>query len=422
MPRRTFALLLATLALAGCVGAAGPVRPGAGYAVQPGAALPGEAVNPAAASGTVALLVPLSGPRADIAQALQHAAELALSAPGSPKLDVRDTAGTPQGAATAAQAAIAGGAGMLLGPLTSPETAAVAPIAGASGVPVLAFTNDPAQARPGIWPLGITPRQQVFRLVATAQAQGKSRFAALLPDSDFGRAMAASLQEAAGAASLEPPTIRFHPPGMAAITSAMRDVADYAGRGGALDARIRAARARDDVDGRREAAELAGQRGAVPPPPFDTLLLADAGEPLSEIVSLLSYVDVSPAAVRIVGPALWADPSSGSGQLPGAWYAAPDPAARAPFSDSYAGKFGTPPRAIADLAFDAASIARVLAQSGGFTVPNLTQPAGFAGSDGLLALEPDGRVRRALAVFELQRGGGAQIVEPAPQAFSAPGT
>ena len=71
------------------------------------------------------------------------------------------------------------------------------------------------------------------------------------------------------------------------------------------------------------------QRGRnIAPPPFDALLLADTGEALEEIANLLPYYDVSPSVVRIMGPALWALPSSGSGHFPGALYAAPDPAAR----------------------------------------------------------------------------------------------
>ena len=121
----------------------------------------------------VAILLPLSGPRADIGQAMLHAAQLALDGPGAPPLDVKDTGGTPDGAAAAAQSAIAEGAGLILGPLTSPETAAVAPVARAANVAVLAFTNDPSQAQPGVWTLGITPGQQVRRLVAAAQGAGQ---------------------------------------------------------------------------------------------------------------------------------------------------------------------------------------------------------------------------------------------------------
>ncbi len=399
------------------------VPPGpAGACCAPGAAAssaPGAAPSTAAPPGhAVAALLPLSGPRADLGTALRNAAQLALDAPGAPTLDVRDTGGTPDGAARAAREAIAAGAGLIIGPLTAAETAAVAPIAQGAGVSMLAFTNDPAQARPGVWTLGITPLQQVRRLVGAGQADGRSRFAGLLPDTDFGRAMADALQQATQSAGLPPPNVRQYGAGMAAITAAMRDVSGYADRRGPLDARIRAARARNDADGRREAAELSRQ--GVPPPPFDALLLADTGEPLAEIATLLPYYDISRAQVRLMGPALWASPSSGARQFSGAWYAAPDPAARGAFDAAYTAKYGAPAPGIADLAYDAASIARVVAGEGGFSQAALAQPDGFAGADGLLALQPDGRVRRGLAVFEVQPG-GPQMVQPAPPTISSPG-
>jgi hypothetical protein len=36
-------------------------------------------------------------------------------------------------------------------------------------------------------------------------------------------------------------------------------------------------------------------------------------------------------------------------------------------------------------------------------------------------LQPDGEVRRGLAVFQIQRGGGAQMLAPAPESPAAPG-
>jgi branched-chain amino acid transport system substrate-binding protein len=135
---------------------------------------------------------------------------------------------------------------------------------------------------------------------------------------------------------------------------------------------------------------------------------------------VLPYYDVDRSAVKIMGPALWASSSSGSGQFTGAWYAAPDPAARGSFEQAYTAKFGSAPSPLADLAYDAASIARVLGGRGGFSVGALTQPSGFVGVDGWLALLPDGQVRRALAVFDIERG-GPQMVEPAPQSGNVPG-
>ncbi len=109
-------------------------------------------------------------------------------------------------------------------------------------------------------------------------------------------------------------------------------------------------------------------RAACPrPPPFDVLLLADTGQGLADVATVLPTYGVAPPAVRIVGPALWASPSSGAARLTGAWYAAPDPAARLTFDQSYRAHYGTPALPISDLAFDAASIARVLAGAGGYS-------------------------------------------------------
>ena len=255
--------------------------------------------------GKVAILLPLTGARAEIGQALLQSAQLALAAPGSPTLVSQDTGGSPEGAAAAARAALGSGATLILGPLTAPEVAAMAPIARGANVPVLAFSNDPAVAQPGVWPLGITPGQQVGRMVGAAQSAGKSRLAAMLPDSDFGHAMGSALSQAAATAGLAPPTIRFHGPGMSAINQGVRALSDYDARWAPVQEQIRAARAEGTSEGRRKADQLS--RTALPPPPFDALLLGDTGEALTELAAVLPYYFVTRPAVQIMGPSLWAD-------------------------------------------------------------------------------------------------------------------
>jgi len=398
----------------------GGYYPSGGAAGAPIGLAPGQPMPQAAPrSARVAILVPLTGQYANIGQALLQAAQLALAVPGAPQLDVKDTGGTPAGAAAAAHAAIADGAGIIIGPLLSSETAAVAPIARGAGVPVLAFTNDPSQAQPGVWTMGITPGQQVRRLVAAVQAQGRTQIAALLPDSEFGHVMGQALGQATQADGLPPPQIMYHEPGMDSINTTTRELADYADRRGPIDAQIRKARELDTAEGRRQAADLA--KTPIPPPSFTALLLADTGEALAEVAAMLPYYDVNRSQVQILGPSLWASPASGSGQMDGAWFAAPDPAARAGLEQSYAAKYGMSPPTIADVAFDAASIARVVGASGGYSVSALAQPAGFIGSDGWLALLPDGQVRRGLAVFQVAPG-GPQMIAPAPQSAAVPGS
>ncbi len=429
MLRRAFLLSSVAVALSSCAETGGYYpRPGAGFGFgnipfgptgEPLSLAPGQGQALGPGGGRVAILLPLSGGLSEVGQAMLQAAQLGFGAQGASALDVKDTGGTPGGAAAAARAAVTDRASIILGPLTAGETAAVAPIARSAGIAVLAFTNDPAVAQPGVWTLGITPVQQVRRLVAAAQAQGRTQFAALLPSNALGAAMGRALGQATNAAGLPPPEIRFHGPGMQSINVAVRGLSGYATRRAGIDAKIKADRDKGTQASLQEARALS--RTAVPPPSFDALLMADTdSEALEEIAALLPYYYVDRSHVQIMGPSLWASPASGSGNMHGAWYAAPDPAARAGLVQDYTAKFGTAPPQVASLAFDAASMARVLG-SDGDAAGALTRPAGFIGTDGWLALLPDGHVRRGLALFRVVSGGG-EMIEPAPQSGRGAGT
>lgn len=416
MRSRALLVLLSALGLAACASTGFVTGPSAG----PTSLYPNGSSSIAPESRKVSILLPLSGPLAPVGQSMLQAAEIVLQAPGSPQFHAFDTGGTPAGAAAAAQQAVAYGAGIILGPLTFSDTAAAAPIARKAGIPMLAFTNDESEAEAGVWILGITPGQQVRRLVAALQAQGKTRLAALLPDNNYGAAMQTALQSAASAAGDPPPAIQTYSSGIGSINQAVREVSDYADRRGPIEAQISAARALDNAAGRARMHEL--MQEPIPPPPFDALLLAATGTDLQEIGAFLPYYDLNPGAVQVVGPNLWQEPANRRGApLGGAWYAAPDPTFRQQFADAYAAKYGAPPLALADLAFDAAALSRALAAGPGYSVAALTSPAGFTGADGVLALRPNGQVVRGLAVFSIGAGGEAAVLDPAPTNLAAPG-
>ena len=95
-----------------------------GLVASAASSLPSFAL-PAAAKGDkrpVALLVPLTGPRARLGLSMQQAA---LLAENSTYVKSFDTAGTPQGAAAAAAAALRGKPALILGPLLAAEVPAV---------------------------------------------------------------------------------------------------------------------------------------------------------------------------------------------------------------------------------------------------------------------------------------------------------
>lgn len=407
-----------SLALASC---SEPVPYLPGFSPNTGIAPPPMPQNAGRTAGPVALLLPLSGNLAAIGQSIEQSVKLAFTAPGAPTLEVRDTGGTPQGAAAAAQAAIAAGDGLILGPLTKADTEAVAPIARAANINVLAFTNDETVAAPGVWPLGVSPGQQVRRVVSYAANHGRTRTAAVLPENAYGRLMGNALQAEAQNLGEPPPRIGYFGHSFASLTQTVRSVSAFDRRGAGIEAKIRAARDQDNEAGRIEAAKLS--REPVPPPPFDTLLVGATGEHLAEIGTLLPYYEAAPPQIQLLGPALWARDAAAMashGSLRGALYAAPDPSLGLAFEQKFQLVYGNlPPSGVDKIGFDAGAIAVLAAREGGFTDQILTNPTGFSGTEGVFRLDPDGQVQRGLAVFKVEPGGPA-IVSPAPSDLPPP--
>jgi branched-chain amino acid transport system substrate-binding protein len=298
---RALALCL-SLALAACVAAPQP----------PGAAAPG------APPPHIAILVPLSGPHSEVGPALVNGAWLALDGPGAPILDVFDTHGTPGGSAEAARQAVAAGDAVMLGPLTASDTAAAAPIALSAGIPVLAFTNDTTQSHPGVWTMGITPGQQVRRLVQILRDRGRTRIAGLLPHSDFGQAMEQGLTESAAEFGLPPPSVREYAPLPSSIGDALNELESHtaptiASFGSPPPSPL------PPPPPLSSGPETPPAQAAAPAPPplpaafpFDALLLADTGGGLALVAAQLSKTGVHQPDVQIVGPALWASTSPAS--------------------------------------------------------------------------------------------------------------
>jgi len=342
-----------------------------------GMAPPTQPLAPQAQVSRAAMLLPLSGPQAPLGQVLLNAGIMGLFDESSTGVEIApaDTGGTPGGAAAAARQAIAGGARILIGPLTSAETAAVVPVARAAGVPMLAFTNDAQRAAEDAWVLGVTPQQQVRRVVAAAARDGRQRFALAAPNNEFGRALAEGLRSATSDLGLAAPIVTLHP--------ANADPAQAA----------------------------AGARLAAPQ--ADAMLIGEAGDRARRFAAAFMAEARTGAAPRLLGTALWMGETGPRGdELAGAWFAGPDAGARSAFEGRYRAAFGSTPPRIAATAYDAASLA-VRGLRSNQPVATLTIARPFAGADGPLRLLPEGQVLRGLALFAMEPVGEPTLVEPA---------
>jgi ABC-type branched-subunit amino acid transport system substrate-binding protein len=381
---------------------------------------PGE-VPPAQTGVRVALLVPLSGPNAALGKALLDAAQLAVFEVGDDQLVLlpRDTGGTPEGAATAADAVIAAGARLIVGPLFGADVPAVAAKARPAGVSVLSFSNDLSVAGPGVFIMGVPPRAQIDRVIAFARSRGLTRYAALLPNNSYGVAVENALRASAQRVDGQVSVIERYDPATSDASPVVRRLASYEARRANLQQQRKELEGKEDEASKQALRRLEGTDtlGEVR---FDSLVLPDFGDRLLSIAPLLPYYDIDPNRIRLLGTSLWDDIRvTREPSLIGGWFAAPPPEAREPFSKRYREVYKREPPRLATIAYDATALAAVLARSEGgpdFRVEAITNPVGFAGMDGVFRLLPDGSIERALAVIEIRRN-SFRTISPAPETF-----
>ena len=370
----------------------------------------------------VGLLVPLTGPSAPLGKALLAAAQLALFdiAPDDFALVPQDTGGTPEGAARAFQEVANAGAKVVLGPLFASSVEAIAPLARARNINIVAFSNDRSVAGEGVFILGFLPEVQVARVVAYARTRGISRFAALLPDTEYGTRVGeafARAVEASGAVISQ--VERYGAVDAKSLSPVIRRLANYDSRRAALMAQRRTLEGKEGETAKRALKRLE-KLDALGGVDFDAILVAESGARIRAIAPLLPYYDIDTRRVRVLGAVGWNSPAArAEPALIGAWYPSPSPEEREGFDKVFAETYGHKPPRLASLAYDATAMAAVLARSetaDHFTTEALTAANGFSGIDGIFRLLPSGVVERGLAVMEMNAG-GVRVVSPAPRTF-----
>lgn len=388
LSRRTMLLgaVAAPALLSACAGLDG-VLPSSGESTpaQPGAQ---NATGDVIGNGPVkvALILPLSASNGQAAAtSLRNAASLAMNDFGKSNLTilVKDDKGTPDGARAAAQEALGQGAELIIGPLFAASVSAAAQVARGAGKSMIAFSSDAGVAQRGVYLLSFLPQADVQRIVSFAGSRGKKSIAALLPQTAYSNVAEAELMQAGNGGGRRISAVqRYQSGNKASIDAAIQQMA------GALSQ-------------------------------SDTLFLAEGAEGLPLLIQSLSGAGIM-GKVQIISTGIWDQRAvHGTPGLDGAWFAAPESSRFNALAQRYQGQFGSAPTRIATLGYDAVTLANALTQNFGtqrFSEATLTNPSGFSGQDGVFRFRADGRNERGLAVYEI-RGGGAQVISPAPSSF-----
>ena len=421
MPKiNLFALMLVTLLLSACQTGGGysqrPVQTGPAYsspqtvidAMPTSSSIASPAQMPASEQTMqepplppvkVGILLPLSGTHKALGDSLLKAAQIALFDIGHENFELipQDTAGTAEGGASAAQAAVNQGAQIVLGPVFASAVRGAKPITQRARINMVAFSTDWTLAGGNTFIMGFLPFDQLERISAYAASQGLRRIGLITPQTEYGRIVKDNFVMAApryGMSITEDAV--FHPQS----NNLAPDIQKFSRY---LE---------------REEAEALNQT------PFDAVMMASGDQQARAIANLLTHNALPPNAVKRLGTGLFDDDALASEMnLDGAWFAAPSPNARRGFESRFFRTFGERPKRLATLAYDATALSAVLAKRGlrdtgrpAFDRGALTNPNGFAGIDGIFRFRPNGTAERGLAILEYQHG---QIVvqEEAPKSF-----
>lgn len=299
----------------------------------------------------VALLLPLTGPRAQLGLSMRRAAMLAES---DAYLVPMDTGGSAEGAATAAAVAMKRGAAMVLGPLTAQEIPAVANVVGAQ-VPIVSFSNDAVLRSDNLFIFGITARQVTSAILRYARSRGVKSVVVIDDESPWSAAAAV----AAGQVQAE------------------------------LGIDLRVIQVKPGVD--------VPNAGEAP----DALLLPGSGPAV-----LAAARNLKGTGVQLLGTVQALDHRpSALEALDGAWLASPDPKTFGTFASEFAARNGGTPGAITALAYDAAGIAKQLRDDGKLGRDGLLSSDGFRCVTGPVRFRTDGSVARDFAILAASRNG-----------------
>lgn len=340
------------------------------------------AVEPSDGMHRVALLLPVTGPDADVGQSIANATALALS--DTKVTNIRMvTYDTGLGVAAATQRAIADGNKVILGPLRSDNVIEVAEIARPAGVPIISFSNDVGVAGQNVFLLGHLPNQSIERVVLYAKSKGMNRFAGVVASNVYGQRAQSNMTTAVRAA------------------------------GGIL---VGIQESNGTAPSAEAAARRLAQMGAI-----DAILVADSGRAAITTVPALRRGGLRTA--KILGTDLWNIDGTLAGSPPvyGAWFASVSDTLYTQYAAKYRARFGKAPLRLSSLGYDSvllvARVARDWRPGTRFPVAQLTDPQGFIGVDGAFRFNPNGLTDRMLEVQEVQAGKFV-TVSPAPSQFA----
>ena len=373
----------------------------------------------------VGVLLPLSGEAGKFGQGLKQATMLALEDMNNDNLILQfyDTQGTPEGARMAAENALNQGVKLIIGPLMSTEVEAISYQTRRRDVPVVAFSTDEKVLQAQVYTLGLLIDEQVDRIIGyAAKAQGRSRFALLLPDNSSGTAVAKSAVKAAKKYGGTVVRIAFYAPNTTDFSEIVRELTDFDKRSEPLKKQkdqLKALVQKGDKDAAAALRRL-NLKDADDGVDFDAVIIPESGSRLKSAAAMFGYYDVFSPEVMFLGTSVWENTGlNKETTLVKAAYPRLSRTHNAYFNKKFQSLFGTYPNGLYAFAYDAVALSSALSKRNSSDLDAaITHPDGFAGINGIFRFFPNGKNQHSLDIIEITPSAD-KVVDAASHKFSA---
>ena len=353
-----------------------------------------------AALTKVAVLLPLSDKSAALGSDMQKAAMMAVFDKHQSETAVffYDTAGTPEGAEKALELAHKIHPSLIVGPVFSAETSAVRNEG--ADAPVLSFTSDSGAVDDDVYTLALMIPNQIERIVEYACKAGQRKLAVIGPENKAGEMVMNALSDAIERC----------------VDMEIKSVSLYDTKTVNFDPVV-AKIVPQPIDSRRK--DLTDEEKELLLKPiaekvdFDALLVFEDGVKLQQVMSMLSYYDITPTDIPIYGLSSWGGMKIS--ELIGGYYPAMPAGLSADFNRRFYRTFGTKPSALAAYAYDAVSLGILLGNTGSINTVGLLNERGFDGVNGRFRLNKDGTNTRLLDVRQIMTKNRSVVIDAAPK-------
>jgi branched-chain amino acid transport system substrate-binding protein len=327
----------------------------------------------------VALLLPLSGTKKELGTSLLNASELALFNLGTKNIVIKnyDTKGSEDGAKKAINKALLDNVDVVLGPMFSKTTRAIAEIAKNNNTPLISFSNDSSLANDNNIVFGFLPETQIQRLTDYSLKQGITKFSGLLPQNGYGKLIEHTLIKELNKKQLKIERAGWYKTADERLSRTIKNITVLP----------------EDVTPEQLR------------PRSEILFVPESGPILNSIISRLASKNVNSKRFRFAGISDWKSPKIHKNKrLIGSWFAAPNIAERDNFNAVFKDTFDYEPAAIASLSYDALALLSLItedANNNKLTFKSFNNATLYEGISGQFYINHLGLVQRKLNMYQI---------------------